>query len=254
MYAINLSWEQSNNTLLWAMNGITHLRITIKLAREWTEIPSEFLGGELLKSIIVKRFPAPWTDRMLAGQLLPCSFRQGHRKFLFVTAVMDSTTVKINGREEEAFILAWPEGLQQVQRRMYFRAHVPPEMNLNVKIWPSVPAIDAAPTEPPLDAGRLIDISAGGNQVELSSPNVLTMDKSYLMEIELPKPEESILVQAQARRVEAMPGSNTYRYGLQFLSLDQSPRGRENLLRLSRFTNYLRSLMPEHHSPNSELM
>jgi PilZ domain-containing protein len=252
MYAINLSWEQSNNTLLWAIEGGASLRITIRMANDWSEMPSDFLGGELLKSLVVRKFPAQWTDKMLAGQLLPCSFRQGHRKYLFVTSVLNSTTVKINGKNEEALVLAWPEGLQQVQRRMYFRAHIPPEMTLNAKIWPSMPAIDVAPKTTPIESGKLLNISAGGTQIELASSDILEMDKSYLMEIELPKPEEPVLVQAQARRVEAIPGFQSYHYGLQFLSLDHSPRGRETLLRLSRFTNYLRSLMPEHHPHHNE--
>ena len=82
MYAINLSWEQTNDILLWAKENKAHMRITVRLAREWTEMPSEFLGGELLKTIIIKKFPTPWTEKMLTGQLLPCSFRRSHRKYL----------------------------------------------------------------------------------------------------------------------------------------------------------------------------
>jgi c-di-GMP-binding flagellar brake protein YcgR len=244
MYAINLPWEQSNDTLLWAIQEKAHLRTTVRLAREWTEMPSEFLGGELLKTLVIRKFPSPWTERMLAGQLLPCSFRKGQRKYLFVSAIIDCVKVKADDKEEDAYVLAWPEGLQQVQRRLYFRAAVPPEMKLTVNIWHSSPAIANIPSEPPIDTGRLVDLSAGGTQVELNTAGALAMDKSYLLEIELPKPEQSILVQAQARRVQAIPSNNTYRFGLQFLSLDHSPRGQETLLRLARFTNYLRSLLP----------
>jgi c-di-GMP-binding flagellar brake protein YcgR len=181
---------------------------------------------------------------MLTGQLLPCSFRRGHRKYLFVSAILDQTTVVIDGQQQEAFVLSWPEGVQQVQRRLYFRASVPNEMKLAARIWNSVAAIDTAPAGSPLCLGRILDISAGGTQVQLPSPEALTIDKSYLMEIELPKPEQPVLVLAQVRRIDAIPGSNEYRYGLQFLSLDHTPRGQETLLRLARFTNYLRSLQP----------
>jgi c-di-GMP-binding flagellar brake protein YcgR len=244
MYAINLSWEQSNDTLLWAMQEKAHLRTTVRLAREWTEMPSEFIGGELLKTLVIKKFPSPWTQRMLSGQLLPCSFRKGQRKYLFVSAIIDCTKVVIDGSEVETYVLAWPEGLQQVQRRLYFRAAVPPDMKLSVNIWHSSPAVAGIPSTPPIETGRLIDISAGGTQIEISSASTLEMDKSYLLEIELPKPELAILAQAQARRVQAIPTNGTYSFGLQFLSLDHSPRGQETLLRLARFSNYLRSLMP----------
>lgn len=244
MYAINLSWEQTNDILHWAVENKAHMRITVRLAREWTELPSEFVGGELLKTLIVKKFPTPWTEKMLAGQLLPCSFRRGHRKYLFVSAILDQTTVCIDGQTQEAYVLAWPEGVQQVQRRLYFRASVPPEMKLGIKIWNSVAAIDTAPAEQPLISGRILDISAGGTQMLLPSPDALTIDKSYLMEIELPRPEQPVLVLAQVRRIDAMVDTGDFRYGTQFLSLDHSPRGQETLLRLARFTNYLRSLQP----------
>jgi len=245
MYAINLPWEQSNDLLLWAIQEKAHLRVTVRMGREWMEMPSEFLTGELLKTLTVRKFQAPWTERMLAGQLLPCSFRKGHRKYLFVSAVLECVETKVNDQTEEAFVLAWPEGIQQVQRRLYFRAAIPSDMNLNVRIWHSVPAIDAvAPATPPLANGRLVDISAGGAQIEMDSPEALTLDKSYLLEIEMPKPENPILVQVQARRVQAVGFTDMYRFGVQFLSLDHSPKGQETLLRLARFTNYLRSLLP----------
>lgn len=244
MYAINLSWEQTNDTLLWAVENKAHMRITVRLAREWTEVPSEFLGGELLKTLLIKKFQTPWTDKMLTGQLLPCSYRRGHRKYLFVSAILDQTTVCVDGQEQQAYILSWPEGVQQVQRRLYFRASIPQEMKLGIKIWNSVAAIDTVPTQPPLSIGRILDISAGGSQIQLPTPDALTIDKSYLMEIELPKPEQPVLVLTQVRRIDAIAGTNEYRYGLQFLSLDHSPRGQETLLRLARFTNYLRSLQP----------
>jgi len=248
MYAINLPWEQSNDILLSAIEEKAHLRITLRLAREWTEMPSEFLAGDMLKTITVRKFPSPWTEKMLAGQLLPCSFRKGNRKYLFVSAIIDCSQIQTNNGIEAAYVLSWPEGIQQVQRRIFFRAAVPPEMPLSVRIWPSVAAIDSVPSESPLDTGKLIDISAGGTQVELNSPDILGLDKSYLLEIELPKPEAPVLVQAQARRIQAVAFTNQYRYGMQFLSLDHSPRGQETLMRLARFSNYLRSLAPSERS------
>jgi len=248
MYAINLPWEQSNDTLHWAIQERTHLRITVRLAREWTEVASQFLGGEMLKTLVLQKFATQWTDRMLSGQLLPCSFRKGHRKYLFVSAVIDSTRIEIDGSKMDAYVLSWPEGIQQVQRRLYFRAAIPSDMALSVRIWNSVAAIGhTLPTETPIDTGRLIDISAGGAQVEVNNPEKLIVDKSYLLEIGMPRPEAPIIVQAQARRNQTSPGSDHGRFGMQFLSLDHSPRGQETLLRLARFTNYLRSLQPMRH-------
>lgn len=242
MYAINVSWEQSNEVLRWAIEERAQLRLTVRLAREWVEVASQFLGGEMLNTLTIRKAPSPWTERMLAGQLLPCSFRKGHKKYLFVSGVLSETTVKIDSKDEPAYVLAWPEGLQQVQRRFYFRAAVPDGIDLAVRIWLAVPAISTAPMDPPLAEGRLIDLSAGGAQLDMPDANALDVDRSYLMELELPKPENPALVLAQVRRTDPIPESSRQCYGVQFLSLDQSPRGRETLMCLARVANYFRSL------------
>jgi len=243
MYAINVPWEQSNNMLQWAVENRVQMRITLRLAREWMEVASQFVDCELLQTLTVRKVSSPWTDRMLAGQLLPCSFRRGHKKYLFVSGVLTERTVDIDGKPQEAYVLAWPEGLQQVQRRFYFRAAVPDQFNLAVRVWPGVPAIDDPPTDAPMSTGNLVDISAGGAQVELVDDETLKIEHSYLVEIELPQPEEPALVLAQVRRVQKMTKNDRNCYGLHFLSLDQSPRGRETLMRLARVANYFRSFL-----------
>lgn len=243
MYAITLTWEQSNDAMMWAINNNAHLRLTVRLARDWMEISSQFLGGELLKSVVVSRFPEPWTDKILAGQLLPCSFRRGHRKYLFISAIIGHETITVDGEKREAFVLAWPDGLQEMQRRHYFRAAVPADYELAVNTWMAVPAIESRPKDNPLASGRLIDISAGGCQAEFETDSAVKVGDSYLMEIELAKPEEPVLVLAQARRMDTTD-EGRLRYGMQFLSLDHSPRGRETMLRLARFANFLRRYQP----------
>lgn len=247
LYAINMPWEQTNELLAWATETNAHLRITVRLAREWTDVGSQFLSSDPLHSLTIRKFPTPWTDRMLTGQLLPCSFRRGHRKFLFVSAILDQATVRTNGADEDAYVLTWPEGLQQVQRRFYYRAAVPDDMNLPVRIWPAVAAIGKAPTDPPIIEGHLLDISAGGALVDMPPNDVLELDRSYLVQIVLTQPEEPVLVLSQVRRIQPAE-ERRCSYSLQFLSLDQSPRGRETLMRLARFANYLRNLPAPQHS------
>ncbi len=247
MYAINLAWEQSNEILKWAIEERVHLRITIRLAREWTEAPSAFLGGEELRTLYIKKFPLPWLDsKILVGQLLPCSFRQGNKKLLFVSAILEERKVEIDGIEQDVYVLAWPEGLQQVQRRFYYRAAIPADMHLSVSIWEPVAEIGKKPETQPIETGKLIDISVGGAQVELKSADKVKLDKSYLLEVELPSPEEPILVQGQVKRIESLPGKIGYRYGIQFLALTLSPKGQESMEKLARFTNYIRSLNEQH--------
>ncbi|NLX06773.1 MAG: PilZ domain-containing protein [Phycisphaerae bacterium] len=241
MYAILVPWDQSNENLMWAIETRAHLRLTLRLAKEWIELGSEFIGGTELQSLLIRKFPGAWNNRLLAGQLLPCSFRKGHKKYMFVTAVMDEKTVEVDGQQETAFVLAWPEGLQEMQRRHFYRAAVPDQFDLAVKIWDSVPAIGQTPTAPPLAVGKLIDVSAGGAQIELPTDARIQVDRGYLLEIELPTPEQPVLVQARSRHTDGQAPPGASRFGMQFLSLDYSPRGQETMMRLARFANYLRS-------------
>ncbi len=245
MYAINLSWEKSNDLLQWAADEQAELRITVRLAREWTEVPSRFYESELLRSLTVQKFPLPFVDKLLTGQLLPCSFRKGNAKLLFVSAIIDQKTILTKGREEEAFVLAWPEGLQQIQRRMYHRASVPNDMSLEAKFWDPVPFVDKTPDEAPIETGRIVDISVGGAQIEVPSQDKLILNHPYLMQIELPEPEEPVLVQGQVRRMEAVQGDSMFRFGMQFMSLGHTPKEQQTMTRIADFANYLRSINHE---------
>jgi len=240
MYAITLSWEQSNNALMWAIENQAPLRLTVHLARDWMEVSSQFIGGEMLKSLLVKSFPEPWTNKVLAGQLLPCSFRKGHRKYLFVSAIASHEQVEFAGAASQTCVLAWPDGLQEMQRRHYVRAKVPEEYDLAVRLWLPVPAVEQRPMTEPFAVGKLIDISAGGALVELGTAENIRVGDSYLLEIELPKPEEPVLVLAQSRRMEGGPDQTLGHYGFQLLSPGCGPRGQQTLFRLARFANYLR--------------
>ncbi len=242
MYAISLPWEQSNDILQWAIENKVHLRITVRFGRDWIEVPSQFIGGTPLKELVIQQFHCPWTEKMLVGQLLPCSFRKGNCKIMFISAIIDMKQMETPDGQGKAYILSWPEGLQQMQRRLFFRAAIPDEMNLKVKIWESVPVVDKAPDTEPILTGKLTNISVGGAQIEIDSENQICLNKSYLLEVELPAPEEPLLVVAQTRRIEAVPGTSVYKYGMQFLSLDNTPAGQEAMIRLARFANYVRSL------------
>lgn len=178
---------------------------------------------------------------MLVGQLLPCSFRKGNSKIMFISAIIDMKQTETENGLEKAYVLSWPEGLQQMQRRLFFRAAIPENMNLQVKVWNSVPVVDKAPDTPPIAIGKLTNISVGGAQVEIDEQYQLSLNKSYLLEIELPAPEKPLLVVSQTRRIEAIPGTSSYQYGMQFLSLDNTPAGQESMIRLARFANYIRS-------------
>lgn len=253
MYAINLTWEQSNEILKQAVENRLQLRVTIRLAREWMEVPSEFVAYEELKKIYVKKFPILEVDsKVLTGQLLPCSFRYNNRKLLFVSAILSEQTITgPSGVEEEVYALSWPENLQQVQRRFYYRAAVPADMDLKVRVWEPVAEVIGRPSSSPIETAKLIDISVGGAQIEVKSPDKLQIDRSYLFEVELPAPEKPLLIQGQVRRLESLPGRRGYRYGIQFLALNLSPAGRQAMERLARFTNYLRNIAEQRKELNT---
>ncbi len=244
MYAINLPWEQSNDVLQWAIDNRVHLRITVRFGRDWIEVPSQFIGGKPLKELVIQQFYCPWTEKMLIGQLLPCSFRKGNSKLLFVSAVVDMRERQNDNSEEveKVYVLSWPEGLQQMQRRLFYRASIPEDMDLKVRVWESVPVIDKAPEEEPIVTGKLTNISVGGAEMEVDSSQQLMLNHSYLLQLELPAPESPLLVIAQTRRIEAVPGTSAFRFGMQFLSLDNTQAGQGTMVKLARFANYIRSL------------
>jgi hypothetical protein len=193
------------------------------------------------------------------------SFKYEYGKFVFDTIVMSlEPSSGTNSNNGGTIILKVPEKIEVVQRRSYFRVEVPESLKVKVLLWHRSAKREAKDqshtrTEQVNNCfqGRLIDISAGGAQIEVpyqnevnsttpgdnktgsdecgnSNDNKLNFKKGQFIGLRFtPMPYETPLtLSAQIRNVLPTADGQGVSIGLQIVGLEASPEGHKVLTRL----------------------
>jgi len=175
------------------------------------------------------------------------SFKHGYGKFVFdttVKALEPSTDPQTSRQCGGTIVLAFPDKIEVIQRRSYFRVNVPESMKVKVLLWHRSGKHGAAERKHNTAGenqnccqGRLMDISAGGAQVIVPNRNdagKANFKKGQFISMRFtPLPYETPLVlSAQIRNVLPTADEKSASLGLQIVGLEASSEGREVLSRL----------------------
>jgi c-di-GMP-binding flagellar brake protein YcgR len=189
-----------------------------------------------IESIRAKKKQRPINIQV--AQPVGISFKHEYGKFVFDTTVIALEPSPSTDTEQECggtIVLSAPEKIEVVQRRSYFRVEVPGSLKVKVLLWHR-----SAGREKKDDIqvkservsnccqGRLLDISAGGVQIEL--PNQKMAD--YI--------ESSGHEDEQDECVESEAGRSTYKKG-QFVGVRFTPMPYETPL---TFSAQIRNVLP----------
>jgi c-di-GMP-binding flagellar brake protein YcgR len=193
------------------------------------------------------------------------SFKHEYGKFVFDTTVISlEPPSSPNSNSGGTIVLKAPEKIEVVQRRSYFRVEVPESLKVKVLLWhrsakreAKGPAHTRAEQINNCFQGRLIDISAGGAQIEVpyqnetnsaasgeikpeneqrenSNDNKVNFKKGQFIGLRFtPLPYETPLtLSAQIRNVLPTADGKGVSIGLQIVGLEASPEGHQILTRL----------------------
>jgi PilZ domain len=202
----------------------------------WRLYKGKFANGPGGSGSLLVQLPVAWypeQDRQFrVGDVLGCSFRDGHRKCICSASVegvqSDAVHVTITLRK--------PEQIQQLQRRAFERA-VPPENTvIAVRFWREESATSPGTGERIVRHGQLVDISAGGMRVTVSDINGVDMDLTYRCAF-TPGPGKPAFVLDGLLRHEDAGEHGRTALGFQFVGLETTPEGRKTLDRLAGLVN-----------------
>jgi len=195
------------------------------------------------------------------------SFKHEYGKFVFDTTVIalePSPAADAGPGWGGTIVLSTPEKIEVVQRRSYFRVEVPGSLKVKVLLWhrsatreTKDQVQDRSEQVHNCCQGRLLDISAGGAQIEVSNQKVMDCPKPSGNEDEFdecgdsesgrtnfkkgqfvgvrftPMPYETPLTfSAQIRNVLPTADGQGVSLGLQIVGLEASPEGHQVLTRL----------------------
>lgn len=190
------------------------------------------------------------------------SFKYGYGKFVFDTTVVGlEPSLQPGGGGTIA--LAMPDGVEVIQRRNYFRVEVPEWLKVDVLLWHRSSRTegerqirDSTYEGEDYFRGRLVDISAGGAQVQVSceaeracavgqgstgmhKPGIGSFKAGSFRKGQFvgmrftPMPyERPLMFNAQIRHILPAADRRSIYLGLQVVGLEASPEGRQTLSRL----------------------
>jgi len=206
---------------------------------------TELEGDSLSIESTISRKQRPINIRV--DQPVGISFKHGFGKFVFdttVKALEPSTDPEANRQSGGKIVLAFPDKIEVIQRRSYFRVNVPESLNVKVLLWHRTGRRGQADLKRDTTLemnnccqGRLMDISAGGAQIVVPNQNNAgkpNFKKGQFISMRFtPLPYETpLILSAQIRNVLPTADEQNASLGLQIVGLEASSEGREVLTRL----------------------
>ena len=168
----------------------------------------------------------------LSGELVGVNFRRGHRKCLFATTVLGTTSIE--GADESlvnVVELDWPESMQEMQRRAFQRA-VPTGHHVSVRFWEGGIAgrKEAEHESRGIRTGTLVDLSAGGMRILSADVAPDTFEDGDTIGFSFrPKSRgETIVIDGVFRHLQ-LTVDGLASIGIQFIGLECTPEGRDLL-------------------------
>lgn len=241
---------RKNEIIAGAMEREAPCVVTRRRVAGWKPFKSRFLYGDAVVGRLLVAPPsnAPGAEpsKLRPGERVGVTFRRGHKKCMFATIVLAQESLELaeGDTAAECVELQWPEALQELQRRVYYRA-TPVGRRVHVRFWPGGVSgrAEAEKTDRGILSGVLQDLSAGGMRILTTDVSADTFAEGDAIGCAFaPRPRADALVLDAIFRHLRPEDEGTCSVGVQFVGLETSERGRNTLADLARLvTDYQRA-------------
>ena len=185
----------------------------------------------------------PQPVNVQVGQPVGISFKVARGKFLF-DATVEAFEPSADPSKGGLLVVAYPDQIEAIQRRSYYRVRVPASLPVNVAVWHRLGNARPEGTGHRCVQGRLVDLSAGGTQIAIpcgsqapdsdNQPRPDFKKGQYVGVRFTPLPyEEPLTFNAQIRNILPTADGSALCMGLQLVGLEASREGRETLSRIA---------------------
>lgn len=238
-----ISEHSRDQWLIEAVTARTTVTITCQGPAESAILKASFVGldAEQLQLLVAYPLPGPRGPVEIAlGQSLGIAFRRGHRKCVFETTVVRRGHEQPFGTRVPVLVLAWPEELHELQRRLYHRVSVPAKTIVPVDLCKREATGSSHAVS--FQRGTMIDLSAGGMSVALPARQEQrwragdTVTCCFALQSgQAPQEITGTLRHCQTGK------NGQLHLGLQFVGLETTAQGRNTLQLIHQTTNRFRN-------------
>lgn len=166
------------------------------------------------------------------GDPVGVTFRLNRRKCVFNSVVRSVTP-----RQDRLLLtIRWPDELQQIQRRVFERAPVPPDTVIPVRFWRDDGGVAAPPCDRDVRHGQLENLSAGGLQIKVAGCADVHIGSIYKC-VFAPRPGAPALILDARLRHRDVAEQDRLVLGLQLIGLETTSEGRRLLDQLVRIVS-----------------
>jgi hypothetical protein len=239
---VKIEPDRRDEILMDAADRQLPVVLSRRLDQNWSTYKAAVLEADSSGEFIVLGQPvvAPGQapPEFVPGERLGLSFRRGHKKCLSSVEVLGIVTHEIApGEKIQAIQVSWPDKLEELQRRLYFRASVPTGRRIEARMWEAsvMDRCSGKLEDVPHHSGRLEDISVGGCRVIVDAAHdpKLTEGDTVIIQFQPDPRTPCVRLEAMYRHVdEDYQGKRAL--GFQFVGLEMCSEGREMLQALSR--------------------
>ncbi len=223
-----------------AIDGRRRLLLTHQCPDGWRTFKGEFVAGSRSSRVILTKVSLPGDNGQMLllkpGEPLGAAFRFGHKKCLFGTTLED-----LQRRTDEALItMRWPGQIEQIQRRAFERAQLPRGTVIAVRYWQSDQSCGSTGLGRRVRHGQLQDLSAGGMRIKAADLQELEIGRNYRCVFAPRQGKPAFVIDAILRHRETADHGRAA-IGFQFIGLEVTSEGREQLKRLARLVHRFKS-------------
>ncbi|MBI4719583.1 MAG: PilZ domain-containing protein [Planctomycetes bacterium] len=239
--AQQIGCEQREQIIAHAIAKKLHVVLTHRQGSGWRTFPSQFTAASpqqsLVAAVVLSGETVPELPR--SGETLGATFRMGHKKCMFSCTVRE---VHHDGQGLR-FTLAWPDHMQQLQRRVFERVAPPPGAVIAVRFWHARQATTESEGGRQVRHGQLEDLSAGGMRIKVAEAVDLEPGDTYECVFAPRSGAPALVLEAVLRHREAAERGRAS-LGFHFIGLETTAEGRRLLDRLARTVSQFQRAQP----------
>jgi hypothetical protein len=234
-----LSVKQINEALAAASERHVPVTITTRTDNHWLNLQSHALAvraGNLLAEMPPSEADLPPFE-FVPGIGLGLSFKLKHHKHIFTATLSGHADYALDeGGAIKVLAFCLPTRMQRLQRRVYYRADVPPNRIVRASFWLGGREAEPRGTSAtlPVWSGKVTNLSAGGFQLvaTLEAAGLLEVGDSVGVRLAFGAAGEAVYADAQFRHA-LVEGDHSV-MGFQFVGLGQTNEGKEALRLVSQ--------------------
>ena len=231
-----------------ALDRKTPLVVSFQDPEGWSSLKSRITAVDASRKSLTVERPLNLAGRRVTdirrGQYLGVAFRRGHRKCLCSCVVIEADQDESCGAERNSGLtLSWPDTIQTLQRRAYYRVPLPPSMKVKALFWAGT--LSDKPDNPGQDRSSIyadmVDISVGGMAVATGGAEECFFREDQTVSCEFRSPSGvPFSLEAHFKHQSHNP-SGEQLLGFQFVGLEHGPQGRHRLTQLADWVHELSS-------------